>query len=94
MAFTMHSHSGQFCPGHAKDQLEEVVKHAISLGYKTMGLTEHMPRTSREDLYPEEVCITAFVNVSASVFLPHPPPLANVQPAVHKPRVPDAQTMR
>lgn len=55
MAFTMHSHSGQFCPGHAKDQLEEVVKHAISLGYKTMGLTEHMPRTSREDLYPEEL---------------------------------------
>ncbi|KAJ1333247.1 histidinol-phosphatase (PHP family) [Microdochium nivale] len=55
MAFTMHSHSGQFCPGHAKDQLEEVIKFAISRGYKTMGLTEHMPRTALEDLYPEEL---------------------------------------
>lgn len=55
MAFTMHSHSGQFCPGHAKDQLEDIVKHAISIGYKTMGLTEHMPRTGLEDLYPEEL---------------------------------------
>ncbi|KAI0014717.1 histidinol-phosphatase [Xylariomycetidae sp. FL0641] len=55
MAFTMHSHSGQFCPGHAKDQLEDVIQHAIRLGYTTMGLTEHMPRTSEEDLYPEEL---------------------------------------
>ncbi|KAI0106171.1 Polymerase/histidinol phosphatase-like protein [Nemania sp. FL0031] len=55
MAFTMHSHSGQFCPGHAKDQLEDIIKHAISLGYTTMALTEHMPRTSLEDLYPEEL---------------------------------------
>lgn len=57
MAFTMHSHSGQFCPGHAKDQLEEIVKHAISVGYKTIGFTEHMPRYDLRDLYPEEVCI-------------------------------------
>ena len=55
MAFTMHSHSGQFCPGHAKDQLEEVITHAIGVGYKTIGLTEHMPRTQLSDLYPEEV---------------------------------------
>ncbi|OTA95281.1 hypothetical protein M434DRAFT_393857 [Hypoxylon sp. CO27-5] len=55
MAFTMHSHSGQFCPGHAKDQLEDIIKHAISIGYTTMGLTEHMPRTSLDDLYPEEL---------------------------------------
>ncbi|KAK3390263.1 Polymerase/histidinol phosphatase-like protein [Podospora didyma] len=55
MAFTMHSHSGQFCPGHAKDQLEDIVLHAISIGYKTMGLTEHMPRTELSDLYPEEL---------------------------------------
>lgn len=55
MAFTMHSHSGQFCPGHAKDDLEAIVQHAISIGYKTMGLTEHMPRTGLEDLYPEEL---------------------------------------
>lgn len=55
MAFTMHSHSGQFCPGHAKDQLEDIIKHAIELGYKTFGLTEHMPRYEQRDLYPEEV---------------------------------------
>ncbi|KAL6851091.1 hypothetical protein ACO1O0_008219 [Amphichorda felina] len=54
MAFTMHSHSGQFCPGHAKDQLEDIIKHAISIGYKTMALTEHMPRYDDRDLYPEE----------------------------------------
>ncbi|UKZ56793.1 hypothetical protein TrVGV298_010634 [Trichoderma virens] len=54
MAFTMHSHSGQFCPGHAVDQLEDIILHAISLGYKTIGLTEHMPRYEERDLYPEE----------------------------------------
>ncbi|KAK4100252.1 histidinol phosphate phosphatase H [Parathielavia hyrcaniae] len=55
MAFTMHSHSGQFCPGHAKDQLEDIILHAIKVGYKTIGLTEHMPRTDLSDLYPEEL---------------------------------------
>ncbi|KAJ4294875.1 hypothetical protein N0V88_005114 [Collariella sp. IMI 366227] len=55
MAFTMHSHSGQFCPGHAKDQLEDIIQHAIKIGYKTIGLTEHMPRTDIADLYPEEL---------------------------------------
>ncbi|KAJ4212501.1 hypothetical protein FSOLCH5_002708 [Fusarium solani] len=55
MAFTMHSHSGQFCPGHAKDQLEDIIKHAVELGYKTIGLTEHMPRYEQRDLYPEEL---------------------------------------
>lgn len=60
MAFTMHSHSGQFCPGHAVDELEDIIKHAISVGYKTIGLTEHMPRYDEQDLYPEEVCYTHF----------------------------------
>lgn len=55
MAFTMHSHSGQFCPGHAVDQLEDIIQHAIALGFKTMGLSEHMPRYEERDLYPEEV---------------------------------------
>ncbi|TQV92667.1 hypothetical protein V2A60_009137 [Cordyceps javanica] len=54
MAFTMHSHSGQFC-GHAVDQLEDIIKHAISVGFKTIGLTEHMPRYDKRDLYPEEL---------------------------------------
>ncbi|KPM46144.1 hypothetical protein AK830_g480 [Neonectria ditissima] len=51
----MHSHSGEFCPGHAKDRLEDILKHAISIGYKTVGLTEHMPRYEERDLYPEEL---------------------------------------
>ncbi|TQS31450.1 hypothetical protein Golomagni_08267, partial [Golovinomyces magnicellulatus] len=55
MAFTMHSHSGQFCPGHARDDLEPIIRHAISLGFKTIGLTEHMPRYASQDLYPEEL---------------------------------------
>ncbi|RDA91042.1 hypothetical protein CP533_2553 [Ophiocordyceps camponoti-saundersi (nom. inval.)] len=54
MAFTMHSHSGQFCPGHAVDSLEAIIQHAIALGYETIGLTEHMPRYEEQDLYPEE----------------------------------------
>ena len=55
MAFTMHSHSGQFCPGHARDDLEAIILHAIKIGMTTMGITEHMPRLALNDLYPEEV---------------------------------------
>ncbi|CAL3972104.1 unnamed protein product [Diplocarpon coronariae] len=55
MAFSMHSHSGQFCPGHAKDTLEEVVRAAVARGMRTFALTEHMPRNSASDLYPEEI---------------------------------------
>jgi len=54
----MHSHSGQFCPGHAKDQLEEVIQAAIAHGMQTFALTEHMPRNSNDDLYPEEVTLS------------------------------------
>ncbi|KAG0653045.1 putative histidinol-phosphatase [Hyphodiscus hymeniophilus] len=54
MAFSMHSHSGQFCPGHAKDELEDIVQTAISKGMQTFGLTEHMPRDNDKDRYPEE----------------------------------------
>ncbi len=55
MAFSMHSHSGQFCPGHAQDSLEEIVLRAISLKMHVLALTEHMPRDQDKDLYPEEV---------------------------------------
>ncbi|KAL2121451.1 hypothetical protein VTJ04DRAFT_5478 [Mycothermus thermophilus] len=65
MAFTMHSHSGQFCPGHAKDQLEEIIQYAIKLGFKTMGLSEHMPRTDISDLYPEELLPTPQESLAA-----------------------------
>ncbi|KAL5328477.1 hypothetical protein ACEPPN_001976 [Leptodophora sp. 'Broadleaf-Isolate-01'] len=65
MAFSMHSHSGQFCPGHAKDTLEEVIQTAISRGMQTFALTEHMPRTSDDDRYPEETA-----DDSISILLP------------------------
>jgi hypothetical protein len=55
MAFSMHSHSGQFCPSHAKDSLEEIIQTAISRGMQTFALTEHMPRDSDDDMYPDEV---------------------------------------
>lgn len=54
MPFSHHSHSGQFCPGHAKDSLEEIIKLAISKKFKVFCLTEHMPR-AKEDFYPEEI---------------------------------------
>ncbi|KAJ3055172.1 Enolase-phosphatase E1 [Rhizophlyctis rosea] len=50
---SFHSHSGEFCH-HAKGKLEEVVLRAIELGFTAYGLSEHMPRTRVEDLYPEE----------------------------------------
>ncbi|KAI8852692.1 Polymerase/histidinol phosphatase-like protein, partial [Chytridium lagenaria] len=48
-----HSHSGQFCR-HAKGTLEQVIVRAIDLGFISYGLSEHMPRTRSQDLYPEE----------------------------------------
>ncbi|KAJ5144947.1 Histidinol-phosphatase [Penicillium atrosanguineum] len=54
MPFSHHSHSGQFCPGHAQDSLEDVIQAAISKKMQVFCLTEHMPR-AKEDFYPEEV---------------------------------------
>ncbi|KAJ5175350.1 uncharacterized protein N7482_001227 [Penicillium canariense] len=54
MPFSHHSHSGQFCPGHAKDSLEEVIQTAIRKKMHVFCLTEHMPR-GEEDFYPEEI---------------------------------------
>ncbi|KAI9663025.1 MAG: histidinolphosphatase [Bathelium mastoideum] len=53
MPFSHHSHSGQFCPDHAKDTLEDVVRMAISKNMQVFALTEHMPR-GELDLYPGE----------------------------------------
>ena len=47
--------AGQFCR-HAKGSLEDVVKEAIRQGFSVYGLSEHIPRHRREELYPEEVC--------------------------------------
>ncbi|RAL13686.1 histidinol-phosphatase [Aspergillus homomorphus CBS 101889] len=54
MPFSHHSHSGQFCPGHAKDSLDEIIQLAIQKRFHTFCLTEHMPR-HKEDFYPEEI---------------------------------------
>ncbi|KAJ5617552.1 hypothetical protein N7537_002666 [Penicillium hordei] len=54
MPFSHHSHSGQFCPGHAQNSLEDVIQTAISKKMQVFCLTEHMPR-HKEDFYPEEV---------------------------------------
>ncbi|KAJ3334803.1 histidinolphosphatase [Gonapodya sp. JEL0774] len=50
---SFHSHSGQFCL-HARGTLESVVESALSKGVEVLGLSEHMPRSRKEDLYPEE----------------------------------------
>jgi histidinol-phosphatase (PHP family) len=57
MVVSFHSHSGEFCR-HAKGNLEEVVLEAVAQGFRTFGLTEHMPRFRTEDLYPEESDLT------------------------------------
>ena len=54
MPFSHHSHSGQFCPGHARNTLEEMLQTAMSKGMQLFALTEHMPRHD-EDRYPEEI---------------------------------------
>ncbi|KAI9347211.1 Polymerase/histidinol phosphatase-like protein [Obelidium mucronatum] len=54
MPISLHSHSGQYCK-HAKGTLREVVLAAISAGFTAYGLSEHMPRTRTQDLYPEEL---------------------------------------
>jgi histidinol-phosphatase (PHP family) len=53
MPHSHHSHSGQFCPGHAKDSLEAIIQHAISKHMTVFALTEHMPRHEL-DRYPGE----------------------------------------
>lgn len=47
-------HSGQYC-NHAEDQLEEIIKQYISLGFKTVGITEHIPPSEHRFLYPDEI---------------------------------------
>ncbi|KAE8376125.1 Polymerase/histidinol phosphatase-like protein [Aspergillus bertholletiae] len=54
MPFSHHSHSGEFCPSHAQNTLEQVIQTAILQGMQVFCLSEHMPR-STEDLYEEEI---------------------------------------
>ncbi|KAF9472708.1 histidinol phosphate phosphatase H [Pholiota conissans] len=57
MPHSHHSHSGQFCK-HAVGTLEEVVQEAIQQRFQVFGLTEHVPRYRKVDLYPEESELT------------------------------------
>ncbi|KAJ1909006.1 hypothetical protein GGI13_003679 [Coemansia sp. RSA 455] len=57
MPFTFHTHSGQFCR-HASGDLESVVQTAISKRMIVLGLSEHIPRSRHQDLYPEESDMT------------------------------------
>ncbi|MCJ1307000.1 histidinolphosphatase [Agyrium rufum] len=54
MPFSTHSHSGEFCEGHAKNSLREIIDRAVELQMSTLALTEHMPRDA-VDFYPEEI---------------------------------------
>ncbi len=47
-------HSGQFCC-HAKDSLEDIIQAYIDKGFKTVGISEHMPPTADVFLYPDEI---------------------------------------
>ncbi len=56
--FSYHGgHSGEFCR-HAKGDLQPVVERAIEAGFTHYGLSEHVPRYRREELYPEEQDLT------------------------------------
>ncbi|KAJ2374185.1 hypothetical protein GGI05_007333, partial [Coemansia sp. RSA 2603] len=57
MPFTFHTHSGQFCK-HASGKLEDVVKQAVAHKMLVLGLSEHVPRSRTQDLYPEEEGLT------------------------------------
>lgn len=65
MPYSHHSHSGQFCPGHARNTLEEMVQTAISKKMSVFSLTEHMPR-DEQDFYPEEASHHMFPRALAS----------------------------
>lgn len=53
MPFSHHSHSGQFCPEHARNSLEQMVQTAIAKKMRMFACTEHMPR-HEQDFYPGE----------------------------------------
>ncbi len=53
--FSVHGgHSKNFCE-HARGNLINIIKKAISLKMSVYGITEHAPRVSYKHLYPEEI---------------------------------------
>ncbi|MDA3917375.1 MAG: histidinol-phosphatase [Deltaproteobacteria bacterium] len=47
-------HSGQYC-NHAEDLLEDIIQKYIKLGFKKVGITEHIPPVSDLFLHPDEI---------------------------------------
>ena len=46
-------HSGQYC-NHAEDLLEDIIQKYIKLGFKKVGISEHIPPVNDSFLYPDE----------------------------------------
>jgi histidinol-phosphatase (PHP family) len=46
-------HSGEFCC-HARDRLEDIICTYIEKGFRTVGITEHMPPSRDLFVYPDE----------------------------------------
>lgn len=46
-------HSGQFC-SHAQGTLEEIIAQYVAQGFVWVGITEHMPPTTRQNMNMEE----------------------------------------
>jgi histidinol-phosphatase (PHP family) len=46
-------HSGQYC-NHAQDLLEDILNKYIELGFKRVGITEHIPPINDHFLFPDE----------------------------------------
>jgi len=47
-------HSGQYC-NHAENLLEDIIQKYIKLGFKKVGITEHIPPVSDFFLFPDEI---------------------------------------
>ena len=60
-------HSGQFC-NHAGDRLEDIILRYVELGFKKVGITEHIPPVSDQFLYPEEKALNLTVSDLAGRF--------------------------
>jgi histidinol-phosphatase (PHP family) len=46
-------HSGEFC-SHARDGLENIILRYMDLGFTRVGITEHVPPSHADFLYPDE----------------------------------------
>ncbi|MCA1794914.1 MAG: histidinol-phosphatase [Desulfotignum sp.] len=47
-------HSGEFCC-HAQDRLTDIIQQYIHMGFRQVGITEHIPPVHPKFLYPEEI---------------------------------------